>query len=104
MRTLSTAALISALLPLHGVAAPFPNGDPVKGEKLVAQGKCEGCHVRAVGGDGTGIYTRENRIIRTPQALLQRVAACNAQTNAGFFPEEEEHVAAYLNKHYYKFK
>jgi hypothetical protein len=36
-------------------------------------------------------------------ALGQRVAACSAQTNAGWFPEDEAHVAAWLNQTYYKF-
>ncbi len=57
-----------------------------------------------LGGDGSGIYTRKERLINTPQALLQRVSACSAQTNAGWFPEDETNVAAYLNEKFYKFK
>ena len=29
---------------------------------------------------------------------------CSAQTNAGWFPEDEANVAAYLNQRFYKFK
>lgn len=47
---------------------------------------------------------RIDRKISTPQALLQRIATCNAQVGAGWFPEDEEHAAAYLNQQYYKFK
>jgi hypothetical protein len=36
--------------------------------------------------------------------LLTQVAACNSQLNTGWFPEDEEHVAAFLNRDYYKFK
>lgn len=91
------------LLPLAAVADPFPRGDAKAGKKL-HDAKCVACHQRLVGGDGSDIYTRIDRKIQTPTALLQRIAACNAQTNSGWFPEEEEHAAAYLNRQYYKFK
>jgi hypothetical protein len=31
------------------------------------------------------------------------VAACNAALNLKLFPDDEEHIAAYLNEAYYKF-
>ncbi len=95
--------LILSVLPLTAVADPFPKGDPATGKKL-HDAKCVACHQRLVGGDGSDLYTRIDRKIQTPKALLQRIAACNAQVNAGWFPEDEEHAAAYLNRQYYKFK
>lgn len=95
--------MLLLLLPLTAAANPFPKGDPRIGKKL-HDAKCVACHVRQVGGDGSDMYTGIDRQIKTPKALLQRVAACNAQVNAGWFPEEEEHAAAYLNRQYYKFK
>jgi hypothetical protein len=95
--------LLLTLLPLAVVAEPFPKGDSATGKKL-HDAKCVACHKRLVGGDGSDIYTRIDRKIQTPKALLQRIAACNAQVNAGWFPEEEEHAAAYLNRQYYKFR
>ena len=65
---------------------------------------CVGCHVRMYGGDGSKMYTRDGRMLSNKLELLQRVAACSAQMNAGWFPEEEGTVAAWLNKHYYQFK
>jgi hypothetical protein len=100
----STVALAVLLLPAIAFANPFPKGDPKIGEKLAKEKNCEACHIKIMGGDGSGIYTRQGRLINTPQALLQRVGACSAQTNAGWFPEEEMHVAAYLNEKFYKFK
>ena len=98
------AAALILLLPLVAAAAnPFPKGNPNQGKKL-HEAKCVACHQRLVGGDGSEIYKRIDRKINAPQALLQRVAACNAQVNAGWFPEDEEHAAAYLNQQYYKFK
>lgn len=98
-----TIAALLLLLPLAAAATPFAKGKPQEGKKL-HDAKCVACHVRLVGGDGTEIYKRIDRKIGTPQALLQRVAACNAQVNAGLFPEDEENIAAYLNQQYYRFK
>ena len=95
--------LLLPLLPLTAAANPFPKGDANAGKQL-HEAKCVACHQRLAGGDGSGIYTRIDRKIQTPKALLQRIATCNAQVNAGWFPEDEEHAAAHLNQQYYKFK
>lgn len=102
MRT--TTALALLLLPTLALANPFPKGDAKLGEQLVRKQNCESCHAEKMGGDGSAIYTRKDRIIHTPQALLQRVATCSTQTNAGWFPEDEINVATYLNQKFYHFK
>ncbi|MBI3524648.1 MAG: cytochrome c [Betaproteobacteria bacterium] len=91
--------LLSALPPLTAAAAGTPKlGQPLHDKQCVA------CHAQKFGGDGSKMYTRADHRIHTLQALRQRVAACSAQTNAGWFPEDEENVAAWLNQQYYKFK
>jgi cytochrome c len=92
--TLSTAA--------HA-AAPFAAGDPKAGKALHDK-VCISCHVNMFGGDGSKIYTRADRKTKTAQQLAARISGCNANTGAGWFPEDEAHVAAYLNQQYYKFK
>lgn len=67
------------------------------------QKACVACHARMYGGDGSTMYTRDGRMLSNRLELLQRVAACNAQMNAGWFPEDEANVAAWLNKLYYRF-
>ena len=84
-------------------AAPFEKGDATKG-KALADKQCQACHVSLFKGDGSGVYTRADRKVKTPAQLTARVAACNANTGAGWFPEDEVDVAAHLNKTYYKFK
>lgn len=91
--------LLCAMLALPVQAA----GDPRLGKPLHAK-QCVSCHVKLQGGDGSGIYTRKPRLIDNAVALGQRVASCSAQTGAGWFPDEEAHVAAWLNQTYYKFK
>ena len=66
--------------------------------------QCVACHVKLMGGDGSRMYTRKPRLINDAVALGKRVAACSAQTDAPWLPEDEENVAAWLNKTYYKFK
>jgi hypothetical protein len=82
--------------------APFANGDPKQGQALVDK-DCHACHVRLFG-DQDRIYTREDRRVRTPAQLRSQVAVCNTQLGSGYFPEEEEHIAAWLNQRYYRFK
>ena len=91
--------LTGLVLPLAVQAA----GDPKLG-KALHEKQCVECHVRLAGGDGSGIYTRKSRLIKNATALSQRVATCSTQIGAGWFPDEEAHVAAWLNQTYYKFK
>lgn len=90
-----------SLLPLLW-APPLAAADAARG-KLLHDKQCVSCHVKRYGGDGAQMYLRADRLIHDRKALGQRVAACNAMTNAGWFSEEEEDVAAYLAQRYYKF-
>ncbi len=89
-----TAALLFASIQAH--ATPFDKGD-AKAGKVLHDKSCVSCH------DST-LYTRANRKVKTPQQLAARISGCNANTGAGWFPEEEQHVGAYLNQQFYKFK
>jgi cytochrome c553 len=84
-------------------ANPVASGDPKVGKTLHDK-DCVSCHANMFGGDGSKIYTRADRKVKTKQQLAARISACNANVGAGWFPEDEAHVAAYLNQQYYKFK
>lgn len=81
----------------------FKDADLAMGEKLIAENKCNECHIRNVGGDGNSIYRPKGRI-NTAGLLRGMVEYCNTQLNLGFFPEDTHAVAAVLNKQHYKFK
>ena len=49
------------------------------------------------------LYTRENRIVQERIRLNGQVSACVQILSLGFFPEEEQDVAEFLNREYYKF-
>lgn len=99
-----TVVLLASLLPLAALAeAPWGKANPVEGKALHDKA-CIACHARYYGGDGGGMYTREQRIVGNQRELLQRVATCNAMVKTGWFPEEEAAVAAWLNQQYYHFE
>ncbi|MDQ6619697.1 MAG: cytochrome c [Pseudomonadota bacterium] len=83
--------------------APFARGEPPQG-KILAERDCVACHARRFDGDGDRMYLRPDHRVRTAQQLLAQVSYCNAQLGTQYFPDDEEHVAAYLNERYYHFK
>lgn len=85
-------------------AVPFANGDPASGKKLSDKYQCNSCHIDMVGGDGSGVYTRPNRKVTKPAELSSQMKRCSGVVGANLTAQEEEHLAAYLNQKYYKFK
>ena len=100
---LTAIAILAALPALALAEEPWGQVDLGSAEALHEK-SCVACHVRMYGGDGSKMYTRDGRLLMTRLDVLQRVATCNSQVKAGWFPEEEAEVAAYLNQQYYKFK
>jgi hypothetical protein len=101
-----------------GIPDPSANADPCNAEnlpnpggqghtdileKLIAENKCNECHIRRVGGDGNSIYKPTGRI-NNAGALRGMVEYCNTELNLGFFPEDTNAVAAVLNLKHYKFR
>lgn len=101
---LTVALLTGTLALVAGAQQPkvFSGGDAKAGQ-ILAEKDCVACHVRKFG-DAHTIYTRSERKVRTPEQLLAQVQLCNAKLSTNYFPEEEIHVAAFLNSKYYKFK
>jgi len=100
---------VIAMLILLGVsataqAAPFAKGDIAAGEKSFEKHDCKSCHVRMLGGDGSAIFTRANRKVKTPSLLATQIQDCSTNLGLMLFEDEEENLGAYLNKKYYKFK
>lgn len=92
---LATAALYGA---------PFADSDPAVGKKLFAEKNCGACHVSMFGGDGSQVFTRAGHKVKTPEQLISQIRSCNANLGSNLFPDEEAHIAAYLNREFYKFK
>lgn len=85
-------------------ADPFSGARIEAGEEIHAD-QCVACHAAKFGGkDGSDIYTRSNRRVTNPDGLRQQLTACTTMLNLGLFPEDENDIAGYLNKQYYKFE
>jgi hypothetical protein len=83
--------------------AIFHDADLKLGQKLIAENKCDACHQKRVGGNGSAMYKPAGRV-NTAGILRGMVEQCNTELNLGFFPEEVTSVAAVLNRDFYRFK
>jgi hypothetical protein len=92
------ASCLALMVPFAALATP----DATEGGKLVQTHKCEACHQSKVYGPVGTIYLRSDRKVTSWVKLRSQVAACNTMLKIGLFPEEEEHIAAFLNQTYYK--
>ena len=99
------AAVAAATLAAGALAQTPPGaatGDAKLGKSMVEK-DCNACHVRQFG-DVAAAYTRIDRRVNNAAQLKAQIAYCNSQLGTGYFPEEEEHIAAYLDLTYYRFK
>ena len=101
-------ALLLALLTTSNAYADqytalYPGGDPALG-KVLLEKHCIQCLASSFGGDGSAIYTRENRLVKTSRGLKAQVRNCNTMLGLKWFEDEELHVASYLNQTYYHFE
>jgi hypothetical protein len=99
MKILPFAALLPALAATFALAAP----DIVTGRKLIEESRCELCHNNKTMGDAKAIYLRKDRKVNSFAKLKAQVSVCSSQLNLGLFPEDEEHIVAYLDATYYHF-
>lgn len=97
-------ALLFSLIASSAMAAPFPDGNAEAGKKLFDDNKCNRCHIGKVGGDGSAIFTRPNRIVNNPQEMIDRMHVCSGAVGMTLTPQKEQDLGAYLNQAYYKFK
>jgi hypothetical protein len=95
--------LLSASALAQPVAELYRDADLVLGARLLAEHRCNECHARKTGGDGTAIYRPAGRI-NGPGPLRGMVEQCNLELNLGLFPDEVTSIAAVLNRDHYRFK
>jgi hypothetical protein len=81
----------------------FLLGDPSNG-KLIHREKCAACHIGKIGGDGSKIYVRDDRRIKTVEGLMAQVEFCDRQIKSGLNEDEINDLVIYLNESYYKFE
>ena len=72
--------------------------------KELHDSNCTSCHISIQGGDGSGIYTRENNRIETYPALIKQVKRCRDSLGMQWPENHINDVVEYLNTSFYKFK
>lgn len=100
--TMLFAAALPAVAAAQGVEI-FKGADLALGEQLIREHKCQQCHARKFGGDGSAVY-RPGERITTAGLLRGMVEQCNTEMGLGMFPEEVTAVAAVLQRDHYRFK
>ncbi len=96
--------LLLALFACIAQAAPFEAGNADNGGKLFTRYECSSCHQAKMGGDGSAIFTRPDRLVRGADAIIPRIKFCSGNIGAQLTAQEEQDLAAYLNRRYYHFK
>lgn len=98
MRLLISIALLFAAT--TAAADPFPKGDAQTGQKLFAQYKCSSCHAAMLGGDGSAMFTRPDRKVKSVAQLVEQMNFCTGNLGIKLTPQDEQHLGAYLNRYY----
>lgn len=71
--------------------------------KELHDANCTSCHIDMQGGDGSGIYTRENKRIESYPALIKQVKRCRDSLGVPWPDEHVNDVVEYLNSTFYKY-
>lgn len=94
MRKIITICLL--LFSTFVFATENNNHTELKHGQKVHQNHCLKCHTDSV-------YTRENRIVKSINALGKQVRICRDNTEAPWFADDTDAVINFLNKKYYRF-
>ncbi len=84
-------------------AAPAGAADIRHGQAL-HEAHCIRCHADLAGGDGSGLYTRAERLVGNLPGLEKQVRFCRDNLGLTWFDEDVEDVSAFLNARYYRFQ
>jgi mono/diheme cytochrome c family protein len=93
----SLTPLLSCILISIAGFSLSAQADMISDGKALHNENCLSCHQAEM-------YRRDNRKVKTLAYLGTSVENCNTQLGTGWFPEDVQAVAKYLNATYYKVK
>lgn len=100
MKKISSVLATSLILAITGFS-------PITAQAIDAEtlhnASCVECHSRMTGGDGSLLYSREERLIHDQTALLARVSRCAIGAQSGWSDTEIKAVTHYLDEQFYHF-
>ena len=70
--------------------------DPIAHGEEAHKNQCYKCHT-------DDVYTRENRFVKSIDALSKQVVRCKEGNDIPWFDEDADAVVQFLNKKYYRF-
>ena len=104
MKMIRNKALLLALGFSSLVFIQSAQAGPIERGRELHKENCISCHVSIQGGDGTGIYTREDRKVEDYDALDAQVRRCKTSLNASWPEHQIQDLLSYLNGIFYKFQ
>lgn len=100
MKKISSALATSLILAITGFS-------PITAQAIDAEtlhdASCTDCHSRMTGGDGSLLYTREERLVHNQTELLARVNRCAVGAQSEWSDAEIKAVSHYLDEQFYLF-
>lgn len=90
--------LTFTIFSVNSFAADFESG------RELHDANCVNCHAQMLGGDGTAIYTREDRKMESFATLNKQVRRCRDSLGMEWPEDQIQDVIHYLNQSFYKFK
>jgi cytochrome c5 len=91
----SLGVLLLVLLMPSAYASSLP-GDAANGKRLY-DANCMECH-------DTSVFTRQDRIVQSFDALKKRLAGCEHMAKKEFSDSETQDLLKYLNDQFYHFR
>lgn len=79
-----------------GYASDDEIKDPIAHGEKAHKNHCYKCHT-------DDVYTRENRFVKSIDALSKQVVRCKEGSDIPWFDEDSDAVVQFLNKKYYRF-
>ena len=100
MKKFSSILAIGLMLTITGLS-------PITAQAIDAEAlhnaSCIECHSRMTGGDGSLLYSREDRLTHNQAALSARVHRCATLSETGWSDAEIKAVSQYLDEQFYHF-
>lgn len=105
MRTLILRTIFTlSCLGLSTAASAAEAGAGGQNGKALHDKLCLSCHTGMFGGDGSGIYTRDDRRVHSFEELEGQIGNCNHNLGFNLNKEQLESIRVYLGKTFYKFE
>ncbi len=98
LKKLLGSALLLSILCVSNVSLANDDEitDPVAHGEKAHKNHCYKCH-------GDEMYTRDNRFVKSIDALSKQVIRCKDGSDIPWFDEDADAVVQFLNKKYYRF-